>query len=91
MLIGELAAVSGLSHDTLRFYERQGLLSALRTDKGYRRYGPEAAARLMRAIESVTADARLHTRDLGGQATTAQVTQAVCARLLAGATQRQAA
>lgn len=46
MLIGELAAVSGLSHDTLRFYERQGLLSALRTDKGYRRYGPEAAARL---------------------------------------------
>ena len=46
MLIGELAAVSGLSHDTLRFYERQGLLSAFRTEKGYRRYGPEAAARL---------------------------------------------
>lgn len=46
MLIGELAALSGLSHDTLRFYERQGLLHALRTAKGYRRYGPEAAARL---------------------------------------------
>ena len=46
MLIGELAALSGLSHDTLRFYERQGLLHARRTDKGYRRYGPESAARL---------------------------------------------
>ncbi|HLO93573.1 MAG TPA: MerR family transcriptional regulator [Burkholderiaceae bacterium] len=46
MLIGELAALSGLSHDTLRFYERQGLLQVLRTAKGYRRYGPEAAVRL---------------------------------------------
>ncbi|AMO25045.1 tartrate dehydrogenase [Ramlibacter solisilvae] len=41
----------------------------------------EAAAKLMRAVESVTADARLHTRDLGGTATTAQVTEAVCQRL----------
>src|SRR6195952_857993 len=38
----------------------------------------EAAQRVMRAIESVTADASLHTRDLGGNATTAQVTRAVC-------------
>ncbi len=36
------------------------------------------AARLMRAIESVTANPALHTRDLGGKATTAQVTAAVC-------------
>ncbi len=42
---------------------------------------PLAAARLMRVIESVTADPALHTRDLGGQATTHQVTQAVCERL----------
>ncbi|HSV51378.1 MAG TPA: tartrate dehydrogenase [Burkholderiaceae bacterium] len=40
-----------------------------------------AAATLMDAIESVTADATLHTRDLGGSATTAQVTAAVCARI----------
>ncbi len=40
-----------------------------------------AAACLMAAIETVTADAALHTRDLGGQATTQQVTAAVC-RLL---------
>jgi tartrate dehydrogenase/decarboxylase/D-malate dehydrogenase len=42
---------------------------------------PAAAARLMQAIERVTADPALHTRDLGGSATTAQVTAAVCAAL----------
>ena len=40
-----------------------------------------AAARLMGAIEQVTAEPRLHTRDLGGTATTADVTRAVCERL----------
>jgi len=38
----------------------------------------EAAGRVMAAIEAVTADPALHTRDLGGSATTAQVTAAVC-------------
>ncbi len=42
-----------------------------------------AAQRLMQAVEQVTADAALHTRDLGGKATTQQVTDAVCARLRA--------
>ena len=32
----------------------------------------------MQAIEAVTADPALHTRDLGGRASTAQVTAAVC-------------
>ena len=41
----------------------------------------EAAARLMRAIESVTANPSLHTRDLGGHARTQQVTDAVRAAL----------
>lgn len=40
-----------------------------------------AAKRLMRAIERVTADASLHTPDLGGNATTEQVTEAVCAAI----------
>ena len=40
-----------------------------------------AAKRLMAAIESVTADPALHTGDLGGSATTAQVTAAVCSRI----------
>jgi len=38
----------------------------------------DAAKRLMSAIEQVTANPALHTGDLGGKATTAQVTQAVC-------------
>jgi tartrate dehydrogenase/decarboxylase/D-malate dehydrogenase len=42
---------------------------------------PQAARRLMDAVEQVTSDRQLHTRDLGGSATTAQVTQAVCSRL----------
>jgi len=37
----------------------------------------EAAQRLMRAIETVTGK-RIHTPDLGGEATTGMVTQAVC-------------
>ena len=41
----------------------------------------QAAQRVMQAIEHVTADASLHTRDLGGTATTEQVTRAVCARV----------
>jgi len=41
-----------------------------------------AANRLMRAIERVTADKSLHTPDLGGAATTRQVTTAVCEALL---------
>jgi len=38
---------------------------------------PAAAARLMKAIERVTADKRFHTPDLGGTARTADVTKAV--------------
>jgi len=49
----------------------------------------EAARHVMDAIEQVTADPTLHTRDLGGTATTAQVTEAVC-RAIAGP-KRQAA
>jgi tartrate dehydrogenase/decarboxylase/D-malate dehydrogenase len=41
--------------------------------------GEQASAqRLMRAIERVTQDTSLHTRDLGGTATTAAVTAALC-------------
>ncbi|MBL8570482.1 MAG: tartrate dehydrogenase [Phreatobacter sp.] len=43
----------------------------------------KAAARLMRAIERVTADKNLHTPDLGGKATTRQVTDAVIAAIRA--------
>jgi tartrate dehydrogenase/decarboxylase/D-malate dehydrogenase len=44
---------------------------------------PLAAGRIMQAIEHVTGNPALHTRDLGGRATTAQVTEAVCKALQA--------
>jgi tartrate dehydrogenase/decarboxylase/D-malate dehydrogenase len=44
---------------------------------------PNAAQRVMQAIEHVTANPKLHTRDLGGTATTAEVTDAVCAEIAA--------
>ena len=47
----------------------------------------DAAARLMQAVEHVTANPSLHTRDLGGTAMMADVTNAVCAEM--GVTRRQ--
>jgi len=38
MSIGELSSRSGVSQSALRFYERQGLISAQRTDGNQRRY-----------------------------------------------------
>ena len=43
MQIGEMAQATGLSRDTLRFYEKRGLLRARRGATGYRDYPPEAA------------------------------------------------
>lgn len=43
----DVAAQSGVSTDTLRHYERLGLLAApFRTDAGYRRYHPSAVVRV---------------------------------------------
>jgi MerR family transcriptional regulator, Zn(II)-responsive regulator of zntA len=47
MRIGELAAASGTTTKTLRFYEGSGLLPQTeRAANGYRDYGPEALSRL---------------------------------------------
>ncbi|MGA8031807.1 MAG: cation:proton antiporter [Casimicrobiaceae bacterium] len=51
----------------------------------------QAAGQVMKAIEYVTANSALHTRDLGGNATTAQVTEAVCAKIASSAKARHAA
>ncbi len=51
----------------------------------------DAARRLMGVIETVTADRTLHTGDLGGNATTKQVTDAVIARIQANPVARAAA
>lgn len=42
MQIGALAARTGLSRDSLRFYEQRGLLQARRLANGYRDYPEEA-------------------------------------------------
>lgn len=47
MRIGELAAMTGTTTKTLRFYEQQGLLpEPARTPAGYRDYPPEMADRI---------------------------------------------
>jgi len=50
----------------------------------------EAARQVMAAIEAVTGNPALHTGDLGGKATTAQVTQAVCQYLATNRTAKAA-
>lgn len=42
MKIGELAARTGVSVRSLRYYENQGLIKPLRQDNGYREYSPLA-------------------------------------------------
>jgi len=47
MRIGELAARSGVDVQTIRFYEREGLIGApARTASGYRAYGPAHLERM---------------------------------------------
>jgi DNA-binding transcriptional MerR regulator len=43
---GELARSAGVSTDTLRHYERKGLLIAERSPNGYREFLPDALARV---------------------------------------------
>src|SRR5512136_1931064 len=45
-LIGQTADLLGLTIDTLRSWERNGLIKPPRTDKGYRLYGPAEIGRL---------------------------------------------
>jgi DNA-binding transcriptional MerR regulator len=64
MRIGELARATDTPVETIRFYEREGLLpAAVRSENGYRRYGSEARERLdfirtCRALDMPLADAR---------------------------------
>jgi len=47
LTIGKVARGAGLRIDTVRYYEREGLLNKpARTASGYRNYSPEAVARL---------------------------------------------
>ena len=47
MTIGQMARSAGASVETIRFYERQGLLQhPARSPSGYRKYPPEAVSRV---------------------------------------------
>ena len=47
LTIGQMARQAGVGVETVRFYERQGLLDAQpRRASGYRQYAPEMVARL---------------------------------------------
>lgn len=47
MRIGDLSTVSGVPAQTIRFYERRGLMAAsVRDGNGYRRYDHAAVTRL---------------------------------------------
>jgi DNA-binding transcriptional MerR regulator len=50
MRIGQVAAESGVSIDTIRYYERRGVLpSPHRTSAGYRRYDGSTVSRILLA------------------------------------------
>ncbi len=56
MRIGEVASQAGVSPQTIRFYERTGVLApAARTPSGYRDYGDDTLGRLafVRAAQAV--------------------------------------
>jgi DNA-binding transcriptional MerR regulator len=46
-LIGDVANLMGLSRDTLRYYEKRGILSSQRGDNGYRYYTDQDISRLI--------------------------------------------
>lgn len=53
MLIGEVAEATGVGVETLRFYERKGLLpEPPRSDAGYRLYGSESVRRVQFILQA---------------------------------------
>lgn len=92
MQIGELAEAAGVSRDTLRYYEKRGLLAARRGANGYRDYPAEAAdwlryIRMAQALgftlQEIEADLPLLTAQGGGAAATAAALRAALQAKLA--------
>ncbi len=89
MRIGELAKAAGVSPDTLRYYEREGLLPTTpRTRSGYRDYGPQALAdmRFIRKAQALglklTEIREVLEISSGGQAPCEHMRNSVSARLI---------
>ncbi|WP_019814313.1 MerR family transcriptional regulator [Saccharomonospora saliphila] len=55
MQIGELAARTGASRRSIRYYEQQGLLESRRTDTGWRIYDERAVDRVRNIRELIAA------------------------------------
>lgn len=69
MRIGELAAQAGLTTDTVRFYEKVGVVTAERQANGYRDFSPEMVpwlryVRTAQALGFSLAEIARHGRDL---------------------------
>ena len=62
MRIGELAARTGVSERSLRYYEQRGLLAADRTPGGQREYPEQAVDRVIRIQELFAAG--LHSKTI---------------------------
>ena len=72
MKIGEVAEAAGVSVDTVRYYERRGVIPRpARTDSGYRTFGPTTIERIRLArrlqtlgltLDEVTAALHIHDR-----------------------------
>lgn len=54
MRIGQLSEATGVSRDTLRFYEQQGLIRSRRQDNGYRDF-PDEVVGLVQYIRTAQA------------------------------------
>jgi DNA-binding transcriptional MerR regulator len=70
---GQLAQLAGVSTDTLRHYERKGLLTPGRSSNGYREYPAQALARVRLVQQALSVGFRLdelarvlRIRDEGG-------------------------
>lgn len=58
-LIGDVANLMGMSRDTLRYYEKRGLLSSQRGENGYRYYTDPDISRLISILYQRKMDIRL--------------------------------
>ncbi len=88
MRIGELAKTAGVTPDTIRYYEREGLLPPPeRTPSGYRDYGPDALDDLQFVKKAQALGLKLsHVREVleissGGRPPCEHVRATVSARL----------
>lgn len=61
--VGEVAAMAGVAPSAVRFYERHGLIAAVRTSGNARRFGEEASCRIR--IARVAQRVGLTVREIG--------------------------